>query len=51
MRSSPPRWYRRIHTKKLRAHNRDVLHRWRSHPDTEPVFINHHYHSAQWDWW
>jgi hypothetical protein len=46
-----PHWYRRLHTRRLRAFNRRILRNWTREPESEPVFINNHRHNANSEWW
>jgi hypothetical protein len=51
MRSTAPRWYRRIYDHRLRTLNCRELRRWLGDPGYAPVFQVRHHHSANWSWW
>jgi len=51
LRSTAPRWYRRIFDHRLRMLNIRQLRRWLDDPDYDPVFEVRHRHSADWAWW
>src|SRR5439155_26898745 len=51
LRSTAPRWYRRIVDHRLRTLNTRQLRHWLADPDYDPVFEGRHRHSANWRWW
>lgn len=51
LRSTAPRWYRRIFDHRLRTVNRKELRRWIDDPGHDPVFQARHRHNANWSWW
>lgn len=51
LRSTAPRWYRRIFDHQLRTLNTRQLRRWLNDPDYNPVFQARHRHNANWSWW
>jgi len=51
LRSTAPRWYRRIFDHRLRTLNARQLRRWLKNPSYDPVFQVRHRHSASWSWW
>lgn len=51
LRSTPPRWYRRIFDRRFRTQNTRQLRRWLDDADYEPVFQSRHRHNANWSWW
>jgi hypothetical protein len=51
MRSTAPRWYRKVFDRRLRTFNDRQLRRWLADPDYDPVFEPNHRHSANWAWW
>lgn len=51
LRSSAPRWYRRIFDHRMRTLNARELRRWLDDPTYDPVFQVRHMHSADWNWW
>jgi len=51
LRSTAPRWYRRIFDHRLRTVNNNQLRRWTCDPGYDPIFQVRHRHSANWSWW
>ena len=51
MRSSAPRWYRKISDHRIRTGNDRMFKRWLDNPEFEPVFRAWHNHEANWSWW
>lgn len=51
LRSTAPRWYRRVFDHRLRTLNREELRRWLDDPGHDPVFQVRHRHTANWSWW
>ena len=51
LRSSAPRWYRKIFDHKLRIFNDQQLRRWLANSAYDPVFEPNHHHRANWSWW
>ena len=51
MRSGAPRWYRRVHDKRLDTLNARELRRWMDDSGYDPVFHPRHRHWADWSWW
>jgi hypothetical protein len=51
LRSTAPRWYRRIFDHRLRTANDKQLRRWLYGADYDPVFEVRHRHNANWSWW
>jgi hypothetical protein len=51
LRSTAPRWYRRIFDHQLRTLDAKQLRRWLNTPGYDPVFHVRHRHSANWSWW
>ena len=50
LRSTAPRWYRRIFDHHLRTEAVRQLRRWLVNPGYDPVFNVRHRHSANWSW-
>ena len=51
LRSTAPRWYRRIFDHRLRSANARQLRRWLNDSGYDPVFHVRHRHNANWSWW
>jgi hypothetical protein len=51
LRSTAPRWYRRIFDHRLRTQNLEQLPRWLDDPGYDPVFQVRDRHAANWTWW
>ncbi len=51
LRSTAPRWYRRVFDHRLRTADAKQLRRWLNDPGYDPVFQVRHRHSANWSWW
>lgn len=51
LRSTAPRWYRKIFDHRLRTFNDHELRCWRADPGYDPVFEPNHRHRANWSWW
>jgi hypothetical protein len=51
LRSSAPRWYRRLFDHRLNLLNAKELRRWLDDPGYDPVFQARHRHTANWHWW
>lgn len=51
LRSTAPRWYRRIFDHRLRTRDLEQLRRWLDDPGYDPVFQGGHRHGAGWSWW
>ncbi len=51
LRSTAPRWYRRVFDHRQRTLNKRQLRRWLDDLDYDPVFDVRHRHSANWAWW
>ena len=51
LRSTAPRWYRRVFDHRLRSTNAKQLRRWLNDPGYDPVFQVRHRHNANWSWW
>jgi len=51
LRSSAPRWYRKVFDRRLRTFNDKQLRRWLADPDYDPVMQVRHRHCANWSWW
>jgi len=51
LRSTAPRWYRKVFDHKLRAFNDKQLRRWLADPGYDPTFEPNHRHRANWSWW
>jgi len=51
LRSTAPRWYRRIFDHRLGTLNTRQLRRWLDDPGYDPVFEGRHRRSANWSWW
>lgn len=51
LRSTAPRWYRRIFDHRLRTLNAGQLRRSLEDPGYDPVFQSRHRHNANWSWW
>jgi len=51
LRSTAPRWCRRIFDHRLRTLNFRQFRRWLDDPGYDPVFEVRHRHSASWSWW
>jgi len=51
MRSTAPRWYRRLYDHQLRTMNERQLRRWLANPGYDPIQQVRHRHSANWSWW
>src|SRR5512146_1616811 len=51
LRSTAPRWYRRVFDRQLRTLNTRQLRRWLDDHGYDPVFQIRHRQSANWSWW
>ena len=51
LRSSAPRWYRKVFDHRIRTANDRMLRRWLADPEFDPVFRAWHKHDANWSWW
>jgi hypothetical protein len=51
LRSSAPRWYRRLFDHRLNLLNERELRRWLDDPEYDPGFEARHHHAANWAWW
>ncbi len=51
LRSTAPRWYRRIFDHRLHTLNAKQLRRWLDDPGYDPVFHVRYRHNANWAWW
>ena len=51
MRSTAPRWYRRLYDHQLRTMNERQLRRWLANPGYDPIQQVRHRHSANLSWW
>jgi hypothetical protein len=51
LRSTAPRWYRRIFDHRLHTLNAKQLRRWLDDHGYDPVFELRHRHNANWSWW
>lgn len=51
MRSTAPRWYRRLFQARIDHFNARMLRRWLADPGFDPVFDPKHRHGATWSWW
>ena len=51
LRSTAPRWYRRIFDHRMRTLNTRQLRQRLDDPSYDPVFEARHRHSANWSWW
>jgi hypothetical protein len=51
LRSTAPRWYRRIFDHRQRTLNARQLRRWLDDPGYDPVLEIRHRHRANWAWW
>jgi hypothetical protein len=51
MRSTAPRWYRKLFDRRLRTFNDKQLRRWLADPEYDPVMQAWHRHCANWSWW
>ena len=51
IRSTAPRWYRKVFDRRLRTFNDKQLRRWLSDPGYDPVMQVRHRHRANWSWW
>ena len=51
LRSTAPRWYRRIFDHRLGTLDARQLRRWLDDPDYDPVFEVRHRYNANWSWW
>ena len=51
LRSSAPRWYRKVFDHRIRTGNDRMLRRWLADPEFDPVFRCWHKHNANWSWW
>ena len=51
LRSTAPRWYRKVFDHKLRIFNDKQLRRSLADPGYDPMFEPNHRHRANWSWW
>ncbi len=51
MRSTAPRWYRKVFDRRLRTFNARQLRRWLADPSFDPVVQAWHRRNANWTWW
>ena len=51
LRSSAPRWYRKIHDHQLRTFNNRQMRMWLEDPRFDPVFGVSHRRNANYSWW
>jgi hypothetical protein len=51
LRSTAPRWYRKVYDQRLRTFNDKQLRRWLVDPGYDPVLQVRHRHTANWSWW
>jgi hypothetical protein len=51
LRSSAPRWYRKVFDHRIRTANDRMLRRWLADSAFDPVFRAWHKHDANWSWW
>jgi len=51
LRSSAPRWYRKVYDRRLRTSNDKQLRRWLADPGYDPLMQVRHRHTANWSWW
>lgn len=51
LRSTAPRWYRRVFDHRLRTADARQLRRSLDDPGYDPVFQVRHLHNANWSWW
>lgn len=51
MRSTAPRWYRKVYDHQLRSHNNRQMRRWLEDAEFDPVLEASHRHDANYSWW
>jgi hypothetical protein len=51
MRSTAPRWYRKVYDHQLRTHNNRQMGRSLKDPEFAPIFEASHRHDANYSWW
>ena len=51
MRSTAPRWYRKIFDRQLRNRNNRQMRKWLANQAYDPIFEVSHRHDANYGWW